>query len=129
MAERVKAAQYLKKYNIQDLFDYIQSEVVYNKPPNPREFVAQLLANLIDGKIQFYSDEEINILFKKFEVLDRGWISITQCKVALKDIGINDEIVKEILGQTEDNVSETQFTTLVKTGIQMRINKWKGVSK
>ncbi|CAL6104019.1 Conserved_hypothetical protein [Hexamita inflata] len=129
MAERVKAAQYLKKYNIQDLFDYIQSEVVYNKPSNPREFVAQLLANLIDGKIQFYSDEEINILFKKFEVLDRGWISITQCKVALKDIGINDEIVKEILGQTEDNVSETQFTTLVKTGIQMRINKWKGVSK
>ena len=65
-------------------------------PENPKKFVAELLQRLIDDKVEFYSDDEIKILFKKFEVLDRGFVSKQQCEKAFKDIGINDSIISSL---------------------------------
>lgn len=93
-------------------------------PENPKKFVAELLQQLIDNKVEFYSDDEIQILFKKFEVLDRGSISKSQCEKALRDIGIHDSIINSL--QLNEQVSEQEFIALAKKALAQRVLKWKG---
>eukprot|EP00703_Trepomonas_sp_PC1_P000026 JAP96580.1 hypothetical protein TPC1_10033 [Trepomonas sp. PC1] len=124
MAEKDQAVNYLKKYSIQDLFDYLQSEIIYNKPENPKQFIAKLLEQLMTKEKEFYSNEEIDILYKKFEILERGFIADKQCEKALTDIGINGDILKKL--EIPQQVSHEQFVTLVKQSLNFRIARWHG---
>lgn len=63
-------------------------------------------------------------MFKKYEVLDRGYITNIQCNNALRNLGINEYIISQ--HQVDKEVTIDQFKDLVSKCFEMRKNKWKG---
>ncbi|KAH0577745.1 hypothetical protein SS50377_21099 [Spironucleus salmonicida] len=113
-----QAADYLKKYSVQSLYDYIMSQIVFYRPEDPRTFISDLLNQISEGTLKFFEIDEIKLVFKKFEVLERGHLSSDQATKALQDLGFD--------SQFEGNVDLNQFLAEFDSQSTKKLNLWLG---
>lgn len=127
---RIAAEQYLKKYNIPDLFDYLLSQIVINMPEDPWTHLSEICEKLdsrsFQDNIPFFTRDEINIVFSNYEVLNRGYITGAQAKQALKTMGLKPRIVDDLFIDDDANLSREEFSQYAVNGFNKRLNSWLG---
>ena len=104
--------EYLRSHNLVLILERILSEVLISKPSNPKQFLAERLEFIKTSKdLSFWSVEELESLFSKFDLTGKGTMSIPQCNQALKMlVGGNVDIRDPQLGGVQcAPVDKTQF--------------------
>ena len=73
------------QHNLVLILERILSELLIAKPSNPKQFLAQRLESIkVSKKLSFWSVEELESLFAKFDLTGKGSVSVAQCNEALK---------------------------------------------
>ncbi|GFY36610.1 EF-hand domain-containing protein [Trichonephila clavipes] len=93
---REEVAEYIKKYKIKELLQHLSEMVLYFKPENPVEFLANVLLDMKTSiekgeNVEFlYQEESLRAYFRLLDPANEGVISWEQLKSALKVLGIKD---------------------------------------
>ena len=114
--------EYLRKHRILELFEVIltyqqdiTSHLVIAKPDNMEQFVVeQLKLKKEQGqKYGMYSENELDNIFKLFDLRERGYITKDQCKKALVTIAHSEFHYKKVLDEDiPDKVNIGKFKEL-----------------
>jgi hypothetical protein len=80
---KADALEYLKSNNLLRLFDILGAKMVFVKPDDPNQFLAEELRKVIDlraeGKpVTLFSEEDISSMFTVFDITGRGYLTNTQ---------------------------------------------------
>lgn len=88
------------QHNLVLILERILSELLIQKPSNPKQFLAQRLESIkVSKKLNFWSVEELESLFSKFDLTGKGSMSVAQCNQALKMlVGSNADVRDAQLG-------------------------------
>ena len=63
------AKTYLNRFDTKTLYNFLLQQIVYARPEDPKDFLAGILQQIQSGQTVFYTEQEIELVFKKFEVL------------------------------------------------------------
>uniref|UniRef100_A0A8C3YN17 EF-hand calcium binding domain 10 n=2 Tax=Catagonus wagneri TaxID=51154 RepID=A0A8C3YN17_9CETA len=99
----LEARNYLEKHRIMELLNYLTSALLFFRPGEPREYLISILERLRISKISgvafpfFMDNSNIAAMFEMLDSSNRGTISLTQYKEALKILGLctADEVFKD----------------------------------
>jgi len=127
---RVTAEQYLRRFALSDLFDYLLSQIVLELPGDPWKRLSEICEDLDNkhaaGEVPFFSKAEIEAIFSKYEVLDRGYVNGAQARQALRTMGLEQELVDSLFINDESKLSKEDFYTVASTGLCKRLQRWYG---
>ncbi|TYZ57740.1 hypothetical protein PybrP1_001238 [[Pythium] brassicae (nom. inval.)] len=90
---KVRAELYMQTHGIKELFEGMGTLLLFHRPENPREFLAQHLAEIqrlkqSQGYVPFFEEHDLDAMFAAFDVTDKGVITPKQYDQALKNFGI-----------------------------------------
>lgn len=127
---RVTAEQYLKRFALSDLFDYLLSQIVLELPDDPWKRLSEVCEDLDNkhaaGEVPFFSKGEIEAIFSKYEVLNRGYVSGAQAKQALRTMGLEQDLVDSLFINDESKLTKEAFCDVASTGLSRRLQRWYG---
>uniref|UniRef100_K3WBI5 EF-hand domain-containing protein n=1 Tax=Globisporangium ultimum (strain ATCC 200006 / CBS 805.95 / DAOM BR144) TaxID=431595 RepID=K3WBI5_GLOUD len=91
---KVRADLYTQTHGIKELFEGMGTLLLFHRPENPRQFLAQHLAEIQRAKqsqvhVPFFEEHDLEAMFAAFDVTDRGYITPEQYDQALKNLGID----------------------------------------
>ncbi|TNJ28276.1 hypothetical protein GMRT_11416 [Giardia muris] len=129
---RIAAEQYLHRYNVPDLFDYLLSELVLHMPEDPWSFLASVCGRLesraFPDNIPFFTREELAMIFHKYEVLERGIITGKQGKQALRAMGLRQRLINDLFIDDDASLTLTDFERLAVSALNARLYSWSGMA-
>lgn len=86
------AAKYFEEHKIHQLFELLCTQLVYNKPADPKAFLIQQLQKLKQDpnifKLSLYTEEDIDTIFNLMDPVGRGYLTHDQVIKALTDMAI-----------------------------------------
>ncbi|KAH7482349.1 hypothetical protein PRIC1_008151 [Phytophthora ramorum] len=90
---KARAELYTTSHGIKELFEGLGTLLLYNRPPNPREFLIQQLADLRKAKqeqdyLPFFEEHDLKAMFAAFDIKEQGYITTEQYNQALQNLGI-----------------------------------------
>jgi Ca2+-binding EF-hand superfamily protein len=86
--KRLKAEEYLRKNHIMELFEDLCTAVAYKQPENLNEFLIKELEQRKEHGIHIpvFTQEEVENIFKLYDLKQEGVISRFKCREALKSM-------------------------------------------
>eukprot|EP00826_Nyctotherus_ovalis_P037116 TRINITY_DN3365_c0_g1_i9.p1 TRINITY_DN3365_c0_g1~~TRINITY_DN3365_c0_g1_i9.p1 ORF type:complete len:146 (-),score=53.71 TRINITY_DN3365_c0_g1_i9:106-543(-) len=101
----IEAQEYLREHRILELFEDLCSHLAVAQPENVEQFlIEQLKLKKEQGpKYTIYSENELDNIFKLFDLRERGYITKDQCKKALSTIAHSEYHYKMI---QDDDIPE-----------------------
>ncbi|XP_063726536.1 EF-hand calcium-binding domain-containing protein 10-like [Symsagittifera roscoffensis] len=97
-----EASEYLKNHRIPELMENLTSQLIYQQPENPREFLKEYLKSLKEAKERradgpkLFGPDNLQSLFGMLDPVGSGHITRLQYLEAMKILGIQN------FGQHED---------------------------
>ncbi|RLN51351.1 hypothetical protein BBJ29_008643 [Phytophthora kernoviae] len=90
---KVRAGLYMASHGINELFEGLGTLLLYHRPSNPREFLAQHLQELRRAKqeqtpMPFFNEHDLKAMFAAFDMKEQGTITLEQYDQALRNLGI-----------------------------------------
>ena len=88
------ALEYLKKHQIIELFQNMMAVLVFNRPKNPRYYLATYLDDLNRARFSgtggpcLMDDTNVKSLFNLLDPTSKGYVSMSQYQQAMKTLGI-----------------------------------------
>ena len=91
-----EATSYLKIHKIPELFEHLTASLVYYRPENPQQFIAEHLKKLQDcqdssetsNPPSLFDESNLISIFGMLDISGRGHISLEQYKEAMLSLGI-----------------------------------------
>merc|ERR1711893_315170 len=89
-----EATQYLQKHKIVELFNNLTSQLIYNEPSSPKEFLIEALEKLQKSKMTkrefpcLFDETNIQSIFGMLDPTGRGFITLQQYREGLLTIGV-----------------------------------------
>ncbi|ELU00681.1 hypothetical protein CAPTEDRAFT_78788, partial [Capitella teleta] len=89
-----EALEYLKTHKIEELFHNMTSQLIYNEPSAPKEFLIETLEKLQKSrttKMEYpclFDESNINSIFGMLDPVNKGYITLQQYEEAMTTLGI-----------------------------------------
>eukprot|EP00899_Mesostigma_viride_P002701 jgi/Mesvir1/12431/Mv00596-RA.1 len=105
---------YMDRHRLQELFEFLTSSLIYQKPSDPVAFVVEQLVALksfAKKSEDYLTDEDLEVVFSLFDVAGRGWITPEHCNEAMASIGCAGANCRsvDLLGPRVTQVSQADF--------------------
>ncbi|BFZ10409.1 hypothetical protein BsWGS_13448 [Bradybaena similaris] len=117
------ATEYLLKHRIQDLFNNLTAQLIYNRPDNPKEFLIEKLENLQMARASsvnypcLFDESNIRSVFGMLDPTGRGYVSLKQYHEAMMTLGARDFDLSPD-GADMDQINVDTFTREAKRGLE-----------
>ncbi|OWF35504.1 EF-hand calcium-binding domain-containing protein 10-like [Mizuhopecten yessoensis] len=117
-----EARQYLENHRVLELFNNLTSQLMYNRPDEPKKFMIDVLEKLQKSKITrldypcLFDDSNIQSVFGMLDPTNRGCIAFQQYSAALTTLGVKD-FDQSPEGSAEDRVTFETFLKEARKGL------------
>jgi len=116
---------YLKTHSIQQLFQKLLSQLILNKPNDPKQFLIQILKSMKSpddpsesSYNPLFKDTDFETLFQLHDPLHTGTLKQHQVKTALDKLGVSKQAVDTAV--IDQEYKTDQFKTLAKDLMKMQ---------
>ncbi|OWY90213.1 hypothetical protein PHMEG_00041762 [Phytophthora megakarya] len=80
---KARAELYMDSHGIKELFEGLGTLLLYHRPANPREFLAQHLDEMRKAKqeqnhVPFFDEQDLKAMFAAFDIREQGYITSVQ---------------------------------------------------
>ena len=120
-AKKVAAEEYLRKHHIVELFEDICTAIAYKKPENVKEFIIeQLELRKTHGiHVPVFTDQEVENIFRLYDLKQEGTISRFKCKEALKSMASTQKqmVISDEMQEIPNKVTFEEFKVLCKKAL------------
>ncbi|KAL4225924.1 EF-hand calcium-binding domain-containing protein 10 [Mactra antiquata] len=114
---------YLQKHRVLELFNNLTSQLIFNRPADPKKFMIETLERL--DKCQatkrdypcLFDDSNIQSVYGMLDPTNRGYITLKQYCEALQTLGIKDFTMQPD-GYLDDRVTFDTFLQEARDGLQ-----------
>merc|ERR1712038_309238 len=117
------ARDYMSQHKILELFNNLTSQLMYNQPDHPKDFLIENLEKLIKARTSkldypcLFDESNIESVFGMLDPTQRGHIKLQQYKEALQSMGITNFDTKPPGGDI-DRITYDTFYSQAKLGLQ-----------
>nr|XP_022302995.1 EF-hand calcium-binding domain-containing protein 10-like [Crassostrea virginica] len=118
----VEAREYLEQHRVLELFNNMTSQLIYNRPENPKKYMIDLLEKLQRSRATkhdypcLFDDTNIQSVYNMLDPTNRGFITMQQYKEAMDTLGIDPVNVK-VEGANEDKINFDTFLSQARSGL------------
>ena len=123
MANREDISQYyLKKHRLAELFENMTSALVFERPDDPKSFMAEYLRKLKqarDAKSNspcLFNETNVRSLFGMLDPAGRGYINHSQYKAGMDNLGVT-TYERNPPGSDNDQISLQTFMAEAREGL------------
>ncbi|XP_060083414.1 EF-hand calcium-binding domain-containing protein 10-like [Ylistrum balloti] len=117
-----EARQYLESHRVLELFNNLTSQLIYNRPEEPKNFMIDVLEKLQKAKMTkmdfpcLFDDTNIQSVFGMLDPTNRGCITAQQYSAALTTLGVKnfDESPE---GSSDDRITFETFLKEARKGL------------
>ncbi|KAL8575485.1 hypothetical protein ACOMHN_013036 [Nucella lapillus] len=117
-----EADEYLRRHKVLELFNNLTSQLIYERPDQPKPFITEVLQRLQKAKsTQFdlpclFDESNITSIFGMLDPTGRGYISHKQYNEALVTLGVKDFDLEPV-GHDIDRITMDIFVREAKEGL------------
>eukprot|EP00878_Enallax_costatus_P031218 GHUV01034117.1.p1 GENE.GHUV01034117.1~~GHUV01034117.1.p1 ORF type:complete len:144 (+),score=49.69 GHUV01034117.1:665-1096(+) len=84
---KASTQEYLEQHQIHELLEGLLAELIYNKPPNPKQYIVTQLEKIkVAGTKPLLDQADLQTMFGMFDVTKKGVITEQQAKNALRTV-------------------------------------------
>ncbi|KAF6258446.1 hypothetical protein COO60DRAFT_1692475 [Scenedesmus sp. NREL 46B-D3] len=84
---KAKTQEYLEQHKLGELMEGLLAELMYNKPPNPRQYIVMQLEKIkAAGTKPLLNKQDLDTMFCMFDVTNRGAVTEQQARNALRTV-------------------------------------------
>ncbi|XP_062610736.1 EF-hand calcium-binding domain-containing protein 10-like [Saccostrea cucullata] len=118
----VEAKEYLEEHRVLELFNNMTSQLIYNRPENPKKYMIELLEKLQRSRATkhdypcLFDDTNIQSVYNMLDPTNRGFITMQQYREAMSTLGIS-PVEENIEGANEDKINFDVFLSQARTGL------------
>ncbi|XP_062577972.1 EF-hand calcium-binding domain-containing protein 10-like [Saccostrea cucullata] len=118
----VEAKEYLEQHRVLELFNNMTSQLIYNRPENPKKYMIELLEKLQRSRATkhdypcLFDDTNIQSVYNMLDPTNRGFITMQQYREAMTTLGIS-PVEENIEGANEDKINFDVFLSQARTGL------------
>ncbi|PIK62828.1 putative EF-hand calcium-binding domain-containing protein 10 [Apostichopus japonicus] len=117
-----ESKDYLQQHKIMELFDNLTAQLVFNRPDNPKEFMANYIQTLKESRTAnmnfpcIFDETNIGSVFGMLDPTKKGFITFAQYKEAMVTMGCVGYDTSPP-GAEQDCISQDTFTREVKDSL------------
>ncbi|ESO95707.1 hypothetical protein LOTGIDRAFT_203816 [Lottia gigantea] len=117
------AVNYLDKHKIMELFNNLTSQLIYQRPDDPKKFMIENLEKLQKSKQSkvhcnnLFDDSNIRSVFGMLDPTGKGHITVKQYREAMETLGIK-KFSQTPTGHEDDMICMETFFTDAKKGLE-----------
>ncbi|XP_011440511.2 EF-hand calcium-binding domain-containing protein 10 [Magallana gigas] len=118
----VEAREYLEQHRVLELFNNMTSQLIYNRPENPKKYMIDLLEKLQRSRATkhdypcLFDDTNIQSVYNMLDPTNRGFITLQQYKEAMDTLGIS-PVNEKVEGASEDKINFDTFLSQARSGL------------
>ncbi|XP_033744963.1 EF-hand calcium-binding domain-containing protein 10-like [Pecten maximus] len=117
-----EARQYLEDHRVLELFNNMTSQLIYNRPEEPKKFMIDVLEKLQKSKMTrldypcLFDDSNIQSVFGMLDPTNRGCVTFQQYSEALTTLGVKN-FDQNPDGHSEDRITFDSFLKEARKGL------------
>ena len=113
--QRKEAITYLNEHKVLKLFEILGARLAKDKPDDPNAYIIDELEKITQLKtkgvpVTLFSEQDVEMMFKVFDLTNRGYITQEQYLKALEAVGIANHGLPL---PVEDRIDKTTFVSHV----------------
>ncbi|KAK3101060.1 hypothetical protein FSP39_000667 [Pinctada imbricata] len=127
----VEAREYLEQHRILELFNNLTSQLIYNRPENPKKYMIETLERLQKSRAThldypcLFDDSNIQSVFGMLDPTNRGYVTAQQYKEAMATLGIV-AFDEHPDGAKDDKITFDTFLTQARLGLTKASSTFEG---
>uniref|UniRef100_A0A7S1R0Z8 EF-hand domain-containing protein n=1 Tax=Alexandrium catenella TaxID=2925 RepID=A0A7S1R0Z8_ALECA len=122
-----EAHGYLQRHNIQQLLESLLARAALERPPDLREFLAEVLMEMIKSRGQpsmgLFTEQDLSTMFDMWDDLKTGTIPVYKVAESLTalncSVGREKEAVEAVVGADCSQVDRETFMKIVRSELEM----------
>ncbi|XP_041347496.1 EF-hand calcium-binding domain-containing protein 10-like [Gigantopelta aegis] len=117
-----EAHEYMEKHRILELFNNLTTQLIYNRPDDPKKFTIEVLERLMNARTAHreypcvFDDSNITSLFGMLDPTQTGYVSYQQYAEAMTTLGVKN-YDEEPDGKDIDRIQYDVFMAEARKGL------------
>ncbi|DBA04406.1 TPA: hypothetical protein N0F65_010002 [Lagenidium giganteum] len=125
---KVRADLYMQSHGIKELFEGMCTLLLFHRPENPRDFLADHLTDIKKAKLThtdlpFFDEKDLDAMFRAFDTTELGFITPQQYEEALRNLGIEFPTLR-----LPENISSINYNLFIRSILDHRTQELRNAS-